>query len=61
MYELEIITKYNTNYLIIDDYLSPEVQKLLGQPYIISCHLKEIKDIKKIKSKRLIKGDNNEK
>lgn len=60
MYELEVVTKYNKINLIVDDYNSPEVQEILSQPYIISCRLKEIKDVKQAKGKRLIKTNDNE-
>ena len=57
MYELIIITKYNTIKLVVDDYNSPEVKEILDQPYIISIELHKLKNKTKVRKKE--KGDSN--
>ena len=42
MYELKIVTEYNTITLTTDDYNSPEIQEILSQPYIVSVEMKRI-------------------
>ena len=42
MYELKIVTKYNTINLVVDDYKSPQVQEILSQPYVISVKLNKV-------------------
>lgn len=57
MYELIIITKYNTIKLVVDDYNSPKVKEILDQPYIISIELHKLKNKTKVRKKE--KGDSN--
>lgn len=57
MYELIIITKYNTIKLVVDDYNSPEVKEILDQPYIISIELHKLKNKTKVRKRE--KGDSN--
>ena len=57
MYELIIITKYNTIKLVVDDYNSPEVKEILDQPYIISVELHKLKNKTKVRKRE--KGDSN--
>lgn len=42
MYELTIVTKYNTITLTTEDYNSPEIQEIINQPYIISVELNKV-------------------
>lgn len=58
MYELIIITKYNTIKLVVDDYNSPEVKEILDQPYIISVELHKLKSKAKVRSKKNEMGFN---
>lgn len=51
MYELTIITTYNTIKMIIEDYNSPEIKEILEQPYIISVEWHQIKEKAKVKKK----------
>lgn len=51
MYELIIVTKYNTIRMTIDDYNSPEVKEILNQPYIVSVEWHQIKGKTKVKKK----------
>lgn len=50
MYEVIIITKYNTITLQTDDYNSPEMQEILQQPYVVSVEIHKKKG--KIRSKK---------
>ncbi len=52
MYELIIVTKYNTINLVVDDYKTPEVKEILDQPYIISVEMHKIKNKTKVRSKK---------
>lgn len=51
MYEIEIVTKYNTIKLIVEDYNTPQVQEILNQPYILSVNIKKIKSNAKVRRK----------
>ena len=42
MYELTIVTKYNTITLTTDNYNSPEIQEIISQPYVISIEKKKV-------------------
>ena len=42
MYELTIVTKYNTITLTTEDYNSPEIQEIISQPYVISVELNKV-------------------
>lgn len=52
MYELIIVTKYNTINLVVEDYKTPEVKEILDQPYIISVEMHKIKNKTKVRSKK---------
>lgn len=52
IYELIIKTKYNTIHLTVEDYLTPEIQEILNQPYIISVELHKLKNKTKVRSKK---------
>lgn len=52
MYELIIVTKYNTINLVVEDYKTPEVKEILDQPYIISVEMHKIKGKTKVRSKK---------
>ena len=51
MYELIIVTTYNTIKMIIDDYNSPEIKEILEQPYVVSVEWHQIKGKTKVKKK----------
>ena len=42
MYELTIVTKYNTIKLQVEDYASEEVQEIISQPYVVSVDMTKI-------------------
>lgn len=44
MYKITVITKYNTIKLETEDYISPEIQELLSQPYVISVSMEKVKE-----------------
>ena len=52
MYEIIIVTKYNTIRLVADDYNSHEVKEILEQPYIVSVEMHKIKNKTKVRSKK---------
>jgi predicted metal-binding protein len=51
MYELTIVTEYNTIHLVVEDYNSPEVKEILEQPYIKSVEWHLIKNKSKVRRK----------
>ena len=51
MYELIIVTTFNTIKMIIDDYNSPEIKEILEQPYVVSVEWHQIKGKTKVKKK----------
>lgn len=51
MYELTIVTEYNTINLVVDDYNSSEVKEILEQPYIKSVEWHQIKEKIKVRRK----------
>lgn len=57
MYNLTIITKYNTIYLAVDDINDPEVQEILDQPWVVDVKYWQIleNDGENSKFKRLIR------
>lgn len=39
MYNVTIVTKYNTIHLVVEDIYSDEFKELLEQPYIVSVEI----------------------
>lgn len=60
MYELTIVTKYNTITLQVEDYTSEEVQEIISQPYVVSVDMIKIdnKDKPNIKVRKRDYHDN---
>lgn len=52
MYEVIITTTYNTIRMTIEDYNSPEFKEILEQGYVIGVEIHQIKEKKKVRSKK---------
>ena len=46
-YKLNIITKYNTINLEVDDIFTEEIQELLSQPYILEVNIERVRVLRR--------------
>ena len=57
MYQITIKTKFNTIYLEVEDYNTPEVQEIFNQPYIEEIRMEQVKENKDTKYRKLVRND----
>ena len=52
MYRITIKTKYNVIKLEVEDYNTPEIQEIFGQPYVEEIRIDNLEKAKKLERKK---------